>query len=248
MCPWRVATLTALWNQRYEPVANNLALSVLVAALPVIVLLGSLGLFRVRAHYAALAGLATAFLVALPVYGMPAPMATAALANGALFGLFPIGWIVLTAMFVYDLTVKTGQFELAKDSIAGMASDRRIQVLLIAFCFGAFVEGSTGFGTPVAMPPRPHPATRTRRGRSACWPCSPSSMPTSTSALPASASGMRSCSRATCSRVVGRWVGSGWCAPLWRWPTRTGSRPSAPRPPSSPVDRSPPRARSSTGR
>ena len=143
--------MLAVWNQRYEPVANNLALSALVAALPVIVLLGLLGLLRVRAHYAALAGLATAFLVALLVYGMPAPMATAALVNGALFGLFPIGWIVLTAMFIYDLTVKTGQFELVRDSIAGMASDRRIQVLLIAFCFGAFLEGSAGFGTPVAI-------------------------------------------------------------------------------------------------
>ena len=143
--------LLAVWNQRYEPVANNLALSALVAALPVFVLLGLLGLWRVRAHYAALAGLATAFLVALLVYGMPVSIATAALANGALFGLFPIGWIVLTAMFVYDLTVKTGQFELVKDSIAGLASDRRIQVLLIAFCFGAFIEGSAGFGTPVAI-------------------------------------------------------------------------------------------------
>ena len=143
--------MLAVWNQRYQPVANNLALSALVAALPVIVLLGLLGLLRVRAHYAALAGLATALLVALLVYGMPAPMATAALVNGALFGLFPIGWIVLMAMFVYDLTVKTGQFELVKDSIAGMASDRRIQVLLIAFSFGAFLEGSAGFGTPVAI-------------------------------------------------------------------------------------------------
>ena len=143
--------MLAVWTQRYEPVANNLALSALVAALPVIVLLGLLGLVRIRAHYAALTGLATALLVALLVYGMPAPMATAALANGALFGLFPIGWIVLTAMFVYDLTVETGQFELVKDSIAGMASDRRIQVLLVAFCFGAFVEGSAGFGTPVAI-------------------------------------------------------------------------------------------------
>jgi hypothetical protein len=106
--------MLAVWNQRYEPVANNLALSALVAALPVIVLLGLLGLLRVRAHYAALAGLATAFLVALLVYGMPAPMATAALVNGALFGLFPIGWIVLTAMFVYALTVKTGQFDLVR--------------------------------------------------------------------------------------------------------------------------------------
>ena len=143
--------LLAVWNQRYEPVANNLALSALVAALPVFVLLGLLGLWRVRAHYAALAGLATAFLVALLIYGMPVFMATAAAANGALFGLFPIGWIVLTAMFVYDLTVKTGQFELVKDSIAALASDRRIQVLLIAFCFGAFIEGSAGFGTPVAI-------------------------------------------------------------------------------------------------
>jgi lactate permease len=143
--------MLAAWNQRYEPVADNLALSALVAALPVIVLLGLLGLLRIRAHYAALAGLATALLVALLVYRMPAPMATAALVNGALFGLFPIGWIVLTAMFVYDITVKSGQFEVVKESIAGMASDRRIQLLLIAFCFGAFLEGSAGFGTPVAI-------------------------------------------------------------------------------------------------
>ena len=143
--------MLAVWNQRYGPVANNLALSALVAALPVIVLLGLLGLLRVRAHYAALAGLATALLVALLVYGMPAPMATAALVNGALFGLFPIGWIVLMAMFVYDITVQTGEFEVVKDSIAGMASDQRIQVLLIAFCFGAFLEGAAGFGTPVAI-------------------------------------------------------------------------------------------------
>jgi lactate permease len=143
--------MLAVWNQRYEPVADNLALSALVAALPVIVLLGLLGLLRVRAHYAALAGLATALLVALLVYGMPAPMATAALVNGALFGLFPIGWIVLMAMFVYDLTVATGTFAVVKGSVAGMASDRRIQVLLIAFCFGAFLEGSAGFGTPVAI-------------------------------------------------------------------------------------------------
>jgi lactate permease len=143
--------MLAAWNQRYDPVANNLALSALVAALPVVVLLGLLGLLRVRAHYAALAGLATALLVALLVYGMPVPMATAALVNGALFGLFPIGWIVLMAMFVYDLTVATGQFELVKGSIAGMAFDRRIQVLLIAFSFGAFLEGSAGFGTPVAI-------------------------------------------------------------------------------------------------
>src|SRR5688500_13779999 len=133
--------MPGVWNARYEAVADYLTLPALVAALPFLVLLGVLGLLRVRAHDAALAGSFTALLVAVLVYGMPASMATAALANGALFGLFPIGWIVLTAMFVYDLTVKTGQFELVKGSIAGMASDRRIQVLLIAFCFGAFIEG-----------------------------------------------------------------------------------------------------------
>jgi lactate permease len=141
----------AVWNQQYEPVAGNLALSAIVAAMPVIVLLGLLGLFRVKAHYAALAGLATAFVIALVVYGMPASTDIAALVNGALFGLFPIGYIVLMAIFVYDITVKTGQFDVVKDSIAGIASDRRIQALLIAFCFGAFIEGSAGFGTPVAI-------------------------------------------------------------------------------------------------
>jgi lactate permease len=134
--------MLAVWTQRYEPVANNLALSALVAALPVIVLLGLLGMVRIKAHYAALAGLATAFLVALLVYGMPAPMATAALANGALFGLFPIGWIVLTAMFVYDLTVETGQFELVKDSIAGMASDASRS------CWSRFVSAPSSRARP----------------------------------------------------------------------------------------------------
>src|SRR4051812_13107474 len=141
----------AIWNQQYLPVAGNLALSALVAALPVIVLLGLLGVFRVKAHLAALAGLATAFVIALFVYGMPASTGFAALVNGALFGLFPIGYIVLMAIFVYDITVKTGQFEIVKDTIAGIAADRRIQVLLIAFSFGAFIEGSAGFGTPVAI-------------------------------------------------------------------------------------------------
>ena len=141
----------AIWNQQYEPVAGNLALSALVAALPVIVLLGLLGVFRVKAHLAALAGLATALIIALVVYGMPASTGLAALINGALFGLFPIGYIVLMAIFVYDITVKTGQFEIVKDTIAGIASDRRIQALLIAFSFGAFIEGSAGFGTPVAI-------------------------------------------------------------------------------------------------
>src|SRR5215475_13421337 len=138
------------WTQIYTPL-GNLYLSALVAALPVIVLLGALAFFHVKAHWAALLGLATALLTATLVYGMPGSMAAATVVNGAAYGLFPIGWIVLNAIFVYDVTVKTGQFEVVKDTIAGLASDRRIQVLLIGFSFGAFIEGAAGFGPPVAI-------------------------------------------------------------------------------------------------
>jgi lactate permease len=139
------------WTQTYTPILNNLALSAFVAALPVVVLLGLLAFFRAKAYVAALLGLTCSFLIAILIYVMPIPLALAAAANGAAYGLFPIGWIVLCAIFVYDITVKTGKFEIVKASIAGLASDRRIQTLLIAFSFGAFIEGSAGFGTPVAI-------------------------------------------------------------------------------------------------
>lgn len=138
------------WIQNYNPL-DNLLLSSLVAALPVVILLGLLAIWHVRAHIAALIGLGAAMMVAITIYGMPTTLALAAAANGAAFGLFPIGWIVLTAIFVYDITVETGQFEIVKQTIAGLAEDRRIQVLLIAFSFGAFIEGAAGFGTPVAV-------------------------------------------------------------------------------------------------
>src|SRR5215831_15851847 len=138
------------WTQSYLPL-GNLYLSALVAALPVIVLLGALAFFHVKAHWAALLGLTVALFTAVVVYGMPGSMAAATALNGAAYGLFPIGWIVLNAIFVYDITVKTGKFEVVKETIAGLASDRRIQVLLIGFSFGAFIEGAAGFGTPVAI-------------------------------------------------------------------------------------------------
>jgi lactate permease len=138
------------WTQVYAPL-GNLYLSAAVAALPVVVLLGALGFFRFRAHNAALLGLAAALLIAVLVYGMPARLAFASAIYGSLFGLFPIGWIVLSAIFIYDVTVHTGKFELIKSSITGLASDRRIQVLLIAFSFGAFMEGAAGFSAPVAI-------------------------------------------------------------------------------------------------
>ncbi len=138
------------WTQSYNPL-GNIYLSALVAALPVVVLLGLLGLCHAKAHFAALAGLCAAFLITIAVYRMSLPLASAALGYGAAFGLFPIGWIVLNAIFIYDITVETGQFEIVKHSIAGLADDRRIQALLIAFSFGAFIEGAAGFGTPVAI-------------------------------------------------------------------------------------------------
>ena len=138
------------WTQAYTPL-GDLYLSALVAAIPVIVLLGALAFFHIKAHLAALLGLGAALLIALVVYRMPVSMGVAAALNGAAYGLFPIGWIVLNAIFVYDLTVATGKFEVVKRTIAGLASDRRIQVLLIAFSFGAFIEGASGFGTPVAI-------------------------------------------------------------------------------------------------
>jgi lactate permease len=138
------------WAQQYDPLDNLLA-SALVAALPVVVLLGLLGFFRMRAHLAALCGLASAQLIAIAVFHMPASLAVAAAGYGIAYGLFPIGWIVLNAIFIYDVTVKTGKFEVVKHGIAALASDRRIQAILIAFSFGAFIEGAAGFGTPVAI-------------------------------------------------------------------------------------------------
>ncbi len=138
------------WTQVYNPL-GNLFVSAIVAAIPVVVLLGALAFFHVKAHVAALLGLAAALLVALFVYQMPTSMAFAAALNGGLFGAFPIGWIVLNAIFVYDICVTTGKFEVVKETIAGLASDRRIQILLIGFSFGAFIEGAAGFGTPVAI-------------------------------------------------------------------------------------------------
>ncbi len=139
------------WTQVYTPVNGSLLASALVAAIPVVVLLGLLAFFHVRAHWAALLGLAAALAIATLVYGMPAQLALAAAADGAAFGLLPIGWIILGAIFVYDVTVKSGDFEVLKTTIAGLASDRRIQLLLIGFSFGAFIEGAAGFGTPVAI-------------------------------------------------------------------------------------------------
>jgi lactate permease len=139
-----------IWSQNYDPLANQW-LSTLLAAAPVVVLLGCLGVLQMRAHIAALAGLATALIIAVAVFGMPAGLAVHAAAFGAAYGLLPIGWIVLNIIFLYQLTNERGQFEILRNSIASITDDSRLQLLLIAFCFGAFFEGAAGFGTPVAV-------------------------------------------------------------------------------------------------
>ncbi|MEY4940292.1 MAG: hypothetical protein RIQ93_2027, partial [Verrucomicrobiota bacterium] len=138
------------WPQIYTPV-GGIGVSALIAALPVVTLLGLLAFFHVRAQIAALAGLIVAGLIAIFVYQMPASLAAASAVYGAGFGLFPIGWIILNAIFIYQLSVDTGQFAVLQTQIAGVSRDRRIQSLLIAFSFGAFIEGAAGFGTPVAI-------------------------------------------------------------------------------------------------
>src|SRR5256885_17002204 len=137
------------WSQVYDPLGNAV-LSTVFAALPILVLLGSLGVFRVRAHYAALLGLGTSLLVAISVFRMPATMILAGAGYGAGYGLFPIGWIVLNVIFLYQLTKERGYFDIQRHSITGLTQDRRLQLLLVAFSFGAFIEGACGFGTPVA--------------------------------------------------------------------------------------------------
>ncbi len=138
------------WHQVYNPLGNAW-LSTAVAALPVVVLLGSLAVLRLKAHRAALLGLGTAFLAAVLVFAMPVDKALATAAFGAAYGLVPIGWIILNVIFLYRLTLEKGYFGVMKESLTGITRDRRLQVLLIAFSFGAFFEGAAGFGTPVAV-------------------------------------------------------------------------------------------------
>lgn len=139
-----------VWQQVYDPL-SNMWLSTLLAAIPVVVMLVGLGFLHMKAHLAAGAGLVAALVIAVFVYNMPAGMAGRAALFGGFTGLLPIGWIVLNIIFLHQLTEKNGSFKILQDSIAGITEDRRIQLLLIAFAFGAFFEGAAGFGTPVAV-------------------------------------------------------------------------------------------------
>jgi L-lactate transport len=140
-----------MWPQHYTPVGDNLWLSALVAAIPIFTLLFLLGVQRKPAWMASLAGLAAATLVAAFAFGMPASQLVGSIGYGAAFGLFPIGWVVFSAILLYRVTLESGKFEIVKDSVGSLTEDRRLQALLIAFAFGAFIEGAAGFGTPVAV-------------------------------------------------------------------------------------------------
>jgi len=138
------------WTQVYDPL-HNWILSTLVAALPILVLFGLLAGLRLKPHWCAIAGAGTAVLVAVSVFGMPVSLAGMSFLYGVGFGVLKIAWIVLAAVYLYDISVFTGQFEIMKESVAGITADRRLQLLLVAFCFGAFIEGAAGFGAPVAI-------------------------------------------------------------------------------------------------
>ena len=138
------------WTQIYDPL-GHWWLSTLVAALPIIVLFTLLAGFKIKPHWCAIAGAGTAVLVAMIFFRMPASLAAISFGYGVAFGILKIAWIVLAAVYLYDISVETGQFEIMKESIAGITADRRLQVLLVAFCFGAFIEGAAGFGAPVAI-------------------------------------------------------------------------------------------------
>jgi len=163
--PWLVALVAAIiaavlilrlpplahpWPQNYDP-TGRWWLSALLAALPVVVLLGTLALLHMKAHYSALLGLATSILCAIWIFGMPARLAAKTAVLGAGYGLLPIGWIILNVIFMYQLTCEAGLFKVLQESLTGITQDRRLQLLLIAFSFGAFFEGAAGFGTPVAV-------------------------------------------------------------------------------------------------
>jgi len=140
-----------MYQQIYEPIANNLALSALVAAIPILSLFILLAGIRIAAQWASLATLAATLILAVLVYRMPVGLALNSVLLGAAFGLFPIVWIVINAIFIYNIIVETGHFDTIRDSLAGVSNDRRIQVVLIAFVFGALLEATAGFGTPVAI-------------------------------------------------------------------------------------------------
>ncbi|RDU64695.1 lactate permease LctP family transporter [Helicobacter sp. MIT 14-3879] len=138
------------WIQNYNPL-GNLWLSALVASLPIILFFISLVVFKLKGHTAGLLTVALSTLIAIFVYGMPIDKALWSVFYGAIYGMWPIAWIIIAAIFLYKITVKSGYFDILRESIISITPDQRVQVILIGFCFGAFLEGAIGFGGPVAI-------------------------------------------------------------------------------------------------
>ncbi|MFT9487548.1 MAG: lactate permease LctP family transporter [Tepidibacillus sp.] len=139
-----------MWSQIYDPM-NSIFLSALITAIPIIYFLWALAIKRMKGHIAGITTVILSILIAIIVYGMPVKLALLTTGFGAMYGIFPISWIIITAVFLYKITVKTGQFDIIRSSVVTITEDRRLQALLIAFSFGAFLEGAAGFGTPVAI-------------------------------------------------------------------------------------------------
>ena len=140
-----------MYTQIFDPVGNSLGLSTIFAVLPLLTIFVLLGVVKMKAHWASLIALAVSIIVAIAVYGMPTGQALSSAAEGAAFGIFPIMWIVVNAIWVYNLTVSTGHFDVLRRSFGAVSDDQRIQAIIIAFCFGALLEALAGFGTPVAI-------------------------------------------------------------------------------------------------
>ncbi|WP_374724323.1 L-lactate permease [Calidifontibacillus erzurumensis] len=139
------------WTQNFSPVGDSVVLSALVALIPILYFFWALAIKRMKGHIAGLTTLLVALVVAIVAYKMPATMAIMSATQGAVYGILPIGWIIITSVFLYKLTVKTGQFDIIRNSVLSITEDRRLQALLVAFSFGAFLEGAAGFGAPVAI-------------------------------------------------------------------------------------------------
>src|SRR3954465_9475392 len=143
--------MMAVYKQVYDPVSGSLGLTTIFAVLPLVALFVLLGGLRIKAQWAALAALATAMLVALIVYSMPVGQVLDSGLEGAAFGLFPIMWIVVNALWIYNMTRESGHFAVLRRSFGRVSDDQRVQAILIAFSFGALMEALAGFGTPVAI-------------------------------------------------------------------------------------------------
>jgi len=136
------------WKMDINPL-GSLALSAFVAAIPILFLFWALAYKRMKGHWAAILAVCIAMLISIVSYGMPVNLSVLSIFNGFLFGLWPVCWIVVTAVYIYNLSVETRQFEIIKNSLASISDDRRVQAVIIAYSFGAFLEGAAGFGTPV---------------------------------------------------------------------------------------------------